>query len=121
MQGAITKSYYAEKHGIDPKDIFVVSIMPCTAKKYEKERAGQNAVNGLKDVDAVLTTRELAKMIKTAGIQFTELEDEEFDPVMAIGSGAGTIFALSKISASRSSLGSGRFTTPTFGSIVANG
>ena len=95
MQGAITKSYYAEKHGIDPKDIFVVSIMPCTAKKYEKERAGQNAVNGLKDVDAVLTTRELARMIKRAGIDWKRLPEEQFDQdLLGQYSGAGVIFGV---------------------------
>ena len=94
MQGAIIKSYYAEKKGIDPKDIFVVSIMPCTAKKDEKER-DQLQVGGLKDVDAVLTTRELAKMIKRAGILFTRLPDEEFDQdLMGDYTGAGVIFGV---------------------------
>ena len=94
MQGAILKSYYAEKNGIDPKNIFVVSIMPCTAKKGEKERE-QLQVNGLKDVDAVLTTRELAKMIKRAGILFTRLPDEEFDAdLMGDYTGAGVIFGV---------------------------
>ena len=94
MQGAILKSYYAEKKGIDPRDIFVVSIMPCTAKKDEKER-DQLQVNGLKDVDAVLTTRELAKMIKRAGILFTRLPDEEFDQdLMGDYTGAGVIFGV---------------------------
>ena len=95
MQGAITKSYYAQKHGIDPKDIFVVSIMPCTAKKYEKERPGQNAVDGLKDVDAVLTTRELARMIKRSGINWKLLPEEEFDQdLLGQYSGAGVIFGV---------------------------
>lgn len=94
MQGAILKSYYAEKKGIDPKDIFVVSIMPCTAKKDEKERE-QLEVDGLRDVDAVLTTRELAKMIKRAGILFTRLPDEEFDQdLMGDYTGAGVIFGV---------------------------
>ena len=94
MQGAILKSYYAEKNGIDPKDIFVVSIMPCTAKKFEKERE-QNKVNGLPDVDAVLTTRELARMIKRAGILFTRLPDEEYDAdIMGDYTGAGVIFGV---------------------------
>jgi NADP-reducing hydrogenase subunit HndD len=94
MQGAVIKSYYAEKNGIDPKDIFVVSIMPCTAKKDEKER-DQLQVDGLKDVDAVLTTRELAKMIKRAGILFTRLPDEEFDQdLMGDYTGAGVIFGV---------------------------
>ncbi|MBE6984102.1 MAG: 2Fe-2S iron-sulfur cluster binding domain-containing protein [Ruminococcaceae bacterium] len=94
MQGAIIKSYYAEKNGIDPKDIFVVSIMPCTAKKDEKERE-QLKVNGLKDVDAVLTTRELARMIKRAGILFTRLPDEDFDQdLLGDYTGAGVIFGV---------------------------
>ncbi len=94
MQGAIIKSYYAEKTGIDPKDIFVVSIMPCTAKKYEKER-DQMQVNGLRDVDAVLTTRELARMIKRAGIRFDRLPDENFDAdLMGDYTGAGVIFGV---------------------------
>jgi len=94
MQGAVIKSYYAEKNGLDPKDIFVVSIMPCTAKKDEKERA-QLQVNGLKDVDAVLTTRELARMIKRAGILFTRLPDEDFDQdLMGDYTGAGVIFGV---------------------------
>ena len=92
MQGAIIKSYFAEKKGIDPKDIFVVSIMPCTAKKYEKSRA-EMEVNGLRDVDAVLTTRELAKLIKRSGINFNKLPDEEFDQdIMGEYTGAGVIF-----------------------------
>ena len=92
MQGAIIKSYFAEKQGIDPKDIFVVSIMPCTAKKFEKERA-EMEVEGLRDVDAVLTTRELAKLIKRSGINFNKLPDEEFDQdIMGEYTGAGVIF-----------------------------
>ena len=94
MQGSIIKSYYAEKNGIDPKDIFVVSIMPCTAKKDEKER-DQMQKDGIKDVDAVLTTRELARMIKRAGILFTRLPDEEFDQdLMGDYTGAGVIFGV---------------------------
>ena len=92
MQGAIIKSYFAEQKGIDPKDIYVVSIMPCTAKKFEKERP-EMEVNGLRDVDAVLTTRELAKLIKRSGINFTKLPDEEFDQdIMGEYTGAGVIF-----------------------------
>ena len=92
MYGAVIKSYYAEKAGIDPKDIFVVSIMPCTAKKFEAQRE-ELSVNGLQDVDSVLTTRELAKMIKQAGIRFTELPDEVFDdPFGDAATGAGVIF-----------------------------
>ena len=91
MFGAVAKTWYAEKMGIDPKDIFVVSIMPCTAKKFEVGRDGQAAA-GYPDTDVALTTRELARMIKRAGINFTELADEEFDTPLGIGSGAGTIF-----------------------------
>lgn len=92
MFGAILKSYYAEQNGIKPEDMFVVSVMPCTAKKFEKDRE-QLQVNGLKDVDAVLTTRELAKLIKRAGIMFTRLPDEEFDnDIVGEYTGAGVIF-----------------------------
>lgn len=92
MQGAIIKSYFAEKNGLKPEDIFVVSIMPCTAKKFEKERP-QLQKNGLKDVDAVLTTRELAKLIKRSGINFAKLPNEEFDQdLMGEYTGAGVIF-----------------------------
>ena len=94
MQGAIIKTYYAQKNGIDPKDIFVVSIMPCTAKKDEKERE-QMQRDGIKDVDAVLTTRELARMIKRAGIIFNRLPDEDFDgDLMGEYTGAGVIFGV---------------------------
>lgn len=91
MFGALTKTYYAEKKGLDPKDIFVVSIMPCTAKKFEITRDGQDA-SGYPDIDVSLTTTELASMIKRAGIVFEELKDEEFDPVFGVASGAGHIF-----------------------------
>ena len=92
MFGAILKSYYAEKNGIDPKDMFVVSIMPCTAKKYEKDRP-ELSVNGLQDVDAVLTTRELGKLIKRSGIVFNKLPDEKFDnDIVGEYTGAGVIF-----------------------------
>lgn len=92
MFGAILKSYYAEKNGIDPKDMFVVSIMPCTAKKSEKARP-ELSVNGIPDVDAVLTTRELAKLIKRSGINFTKLPDEDFDnDIVGDYTGAGVIF-----------------------------
>ncbi len=95
MQGAILKSYYAEKHGLNPKDIFVVSIMPCTAKKFEKERPEMVNAEGLKDVDAVLTVRELGDMIRRSGIVFTKLPDEEFDQdIMGEASGAGVIFGV---------------------------
>ena len=91
MTGAIIKTYYAEKEGIDPKNIVVVSIMPCTAKKFEVKRDDQDAA-GLPDVDIALTTRELAKMIKAAQIQFTKLPDSDFDPALGIATGAGAIF-----------------------------
>ncbi len=91
MEGAIIKSYYAEKMGIDPKDIAVVSVMPCTAKKFEAIRP-ELSVNGLPDVDEVITTRELAKMIKEAGIDFVNLPDEDFDSMLGESTGAGVIF-----------------------------
>ena len=90
MLGALVKSYYAQELERDPKTIKVVSVMPCTAKKYEITREELNH-----DVDAVLTTRELAKMIKDAGIDFRALEDEEFDAPMGLSSGAADIFATS--------------------------
>ena len=94
MQGAILKSYYAQQKGIDPKDVFVVSIMPCTAKKFEKERP-QLVTRGLPDVDAVLTTRELGDLIKRSGIMWNRLPDEEFDQdIMGEYSGAGVIFGV---------------------------
>jgi len=91
MYGALMKSYYAEKFNLDPKDIFVVTIMPCVAKKYERTRK-ENHVDGLADIDAAITTRELSKMIKKAGINFTALPNEEFDPIFGIASGAGHLF-----------------------------
>ncbi|MDR5658651.1 NADH-dependent [FeFe] hydrogenase, group A6 [Serpentinicella sp. ANB-PHB4] len=91
MMGAMVKSYYAEKENIDPKDIYVVSVMPCTSKKSEAARP-ELTVNGLRDVDAVVTTRELAKMIKQARINFLKLEDESFDSALGEYSGAGVIF-----------------------------
>lgn len=95
MEGAIIKSYFASKHGLKPEDIFVVSVMPCTAKKYEAKRPQNAAVNGLPDVDAVLTTRELAVMIKRAGLLWDELPEEEFDDDL-IGeyTGAAAIFGV---------------------------
>ena len=94
MQGAVIKSYWAQEKGIDPKDIFVVSIMPCVAKKFEKERE-QLVTNGLPDVDAVLTTRELARMIRRAGIMFNRLPDEEWDQdIMGDYTGAAVIFGV---------------------------
>lgn len=94
MFGAVLKSYFAQKKNIDPKDIYVVSIMPCTAKKVEKNR--MNKHSKMKDVDAVLTTRELGRMIKLYGIDFTELPDEEFDQDMfGEYTGASVIFGTS--------------------------
>ena len=91
MFGAIIKSYYGEKEEIDPAKIFVVSVMPCVAKKAESERE-EMKVNGLRDVDAVLTTREAARMMKQAGIDLSNVEDETFDNPMGEASGAGAIF-----------------------------
>ena len=91
MFGAIVKSYYAEKMGLKPENIVSVSIMPCTAKKFEIGRDDQDA-NGSPDVDYSMTTRELARMIKQAGIRFTELPDEDFDTPLGLGTGAAVIF-----------------------------
>ena len=91
MFGAVIKSYYAEKNNIDPKDIVVVSVMPCVAKKFEAGRE-ELSHNGLQDVDIVISTRELARMIKEAGIMFDRLPDEEFDQPFERASGAGVIF-----------------------------
>lgn len=91
MLGAIIKSYYAEKNNIDPKNIFNVSVMPCIAKKFERTRDNMGH-DELDDVDAVITTRELARMIKQAGIDFVNLEDSQFDDPMGGASGAAVIF-----------------------------
>ena len=91
MTGAIIKTYYAEKEGLDPKDIVVVSVMPCTAKKFEIQREDQSAA-GVPDVDIALTTRELAKMIKQSQIQFKNLPDSDFDPAMGVTTRAAAIF-----------------------------
>ncbi len=91
MLGAVAKTYYAEKIGKKPEDIVVVSIMPCTAKKYECQRDDQAAA-GVPDVDYVLTTRELARMIRRAGLKFTALPDEDFDDPLGLSAGAGDIF-----------------------------
>jgi NADP-reducing hydrogenase subunit HndD len=93
MFGAVLKSYYAEQTGIDPSKIFVVSVMPCTAKKFEAKRPELSAT-GYPDVDVVLTTRELAKMIREAGIDFTELPERHFDDPMGEATGAGVIFGV---------------------------
>lgn len=87
MFGALLKNYWCEKNGVSPKNLFVVSVIPCTAKKYE---CGREEMKN--DVDVALTTRELARMIKTAGIKFTELPEEEFDNPFATATGAGAIF-----------------------------
>ena len=91
MFGAILKTYYAEKEGIDPSKIFVVSVMPCTAKKFEAARP-EMQVDGLPDVDVVLTTREVGKMIYDIGIDFPDLGDSDFDNPFGTASGAGAIF-----------------------------
>lgn len=93
MFGAISKTFYAEKTGIDPKDIVCVSVMPCTAKKFEIGREDQSAAgNGIPDVDIAITTRELARMIKRLGIDFTGLADEGFDDPLGESTGAAVIF-----------------------------
>ena len=91
MFGAVVKTYYAQKMGWDPKDIFFVSAIPCTAKKFEVGRPDQSAA-GVPDVDVAITTREVGRMIQKAGINFRALEDEKFDNPFDIGSGAGAIF-----------------------------
>jgi len=93
MEGAMIKSYWAEKEGIDPATIRVVSVMPCTAKKFEAKRP-ELSHNGLQDVDEVITTRELAKMIKEAGIDFVNLPDEDFDSMLGESTGAAVIFGV---------------------------
>ena len=91
MTGALIKTWYAEKEGIDPKDIYVVAVMPCTAKKYEIKRDDQDAA-GVPDVDVSITTRELARMIKRQGLNFVNLPDEEFDNPLGEDTGAAVIF-----------------------------
>lgn len=91
MFGAILKTYYAQKENIDPKKMYVVSLMPCVAKKAECERE-EMQVDGLRDVDAVITTREAARMMKEAGIDLSNIEDASFDDPMGDASGAGAIF-----------------------------
>ena len=90
--GSLVKTYYAEKAGIDPKDIFVVSIMPCTAKKYEVAREEQRLANGCLPVDVSLTTRELGRMITHAGLLFDHLPEGEADEMLGVATGAATIF-----------------------------
>ena len=95
MFGALVKSYYAEKMGIDPKNIVVVSVMPCTAKKYEIQREEQRMANGCMPVDISITTRELARMIQRSGILFDHLPDGQFDPMLGLSTGASVIFGAS--------------------------
>ncbi len=92
MFGAVAKTYYAQKIGVKAEDMVVVSVMPCTAKKFESQRAEMNG-SGVRDVDYVLTTRELGRMIKEAGIDFLSLEDGKMDAPLGLGSGAADIFA----------------------------
>ena len=92
MLGVLAKTYYAQKLGIDPSKMFVVSIMPCTAKKYELSRTDEMYASGFKDVDVALTTRELARMLKQSGIEFLSLEDGQPDSILGEYTGAGTIF-----------------------------
>ena len=91
MQGAITKTYFAQKNNLDPKNIFIVSVMPCTAKKFEIKRPEMGR-DGYQDVDANLTTRELARMIKQASIDFVNLPDEDYDDMLGESTGAAVIF-----------------------------
>ena len=91
MFGGIVKTYYAKKQGLDPKDIVSVSVMPCTAKKYERQRDDQSAA-GVPDVDIVITTRELARLIRRVGLDFNRLPEEDFDNVMGESTGGGIIF-----------------------------
>ena len=94
MLGALVKSYCAEKPGVDPKDLFMVSVMPCTAKKYEIQRPELSSPDGVPDVDAVLTTRELARMIKSAGIDLRALPEGTFNAPMGLSTGAADIFGV---------------------------
>lgn len=91
MFGASCKTYFADKLGIDPKNLYVVSVMPCVAKKFEKNRPNQSA-SGYPDIDAVLTTRELARLFKKQGIMLNKMPEEQFDAPLGIGSGAGLLF-----------------------------
>lgn len=93
MQGAVTKTYFAKQNDLDPRDIYVVSVMPCTAKKFEIARP-EFGRDGYRDVDANLTTRELARMIRQAGLDFAHLPEEEFDDMLGESSGAGVIFGV---------------------------
>lgn len=95
MFGALAKTYYAKKAGIDTENLFVVSIMPCTAKKYEARRPEMSSDGAHPDIDAVLTTRELGRMLKQAGIDFSKLPEEEYDDPFGITTGAAVIFGAS--------------------------
>ena len=93
MFGALSKTYYAEKMGLDPRNVYCVSVMPCTAKKFEIGRPDQSAAgDGIPDVDVAINTRELARMIHRSGLRFNDLPDEDFDPAMGQATGAGHIF-----------------------------
>jgi NADP-reducing hydrogenase subunit HndD len=94
MLGSLAKTYYAEKMGIDPAKIFMLSVMPCTAKKYEISRSENMAASGFQDIDVSITTRELARMIKSSGIDFLNLKPEKADSILGEYSGAGTIFGV---------------------------
>jgi NADH-quinone oxidoreductase subunit G/NADP-reducing hydrogenase subunit HndD len=91
MLGAVVKTYFAQKNGIDPSKIILVSIMPCTSKKSECKRKGMDS-SGFQDVDLVLTTRETARLLKQEGIDLTKIKEEEYDPTLGDASGAGMIF-----------------------------
>ena len=94
MLAAMTKTYYAQKEGLQASDIFHASVMPCTSKKYEISRGDDMWSSGAQDIDVSITTRELARMIKAAGIDFANLDDEEADSALGVYSGAGTIFGV---------------------------
>lgn len=91
MTGALIKTWYAQKEGIDPNNIVSVSVMPCTAKKFEIKRDDEDAA-GLPDVDISITTRELARLIKKAQLNFNRLPEEKFDDAMGVSTGAAVIF-----------------------------
>lgn len=94
MMGVLVKTYYAEKNKLDPAKVKVISVMPCTSKKFEISRSHEMSASGFQDVDVVLTTRELARMIKQAGIDFAKLPEEECDHILGDYSGAGTLFGV---------------------------
>ncbi|MDF9825459.1 NADP-reducing hydrogenase subunit HndD [Breznakia sp. PF5-3] len=119
MFGAVLKSYYCEKYDIKPEDLFVVSVIPCTAKKFEVGRP-EEKWSDLQDVDVALTTRELAHMMKEAGIKFNELEAEDFDDPFECASGAGTIFGASGGVMEAAIRTAGRLIDPTFDKIEIN-